>query len=90
MPSGDVATMPVEIRRYNMRTWAVYLGGELLCVTEYLKGGRAVQSCVEQLQEALRNAQSQKAATEKPMDFDVGEVADTTEATETAEVAVSR
>ena len=76
-PSGDLATMPVVVQRYSQRTWAVYLGNELLCVTEYLKGARAVKSLVEQLQDALRQARSIEPASE-PMDFT--EVSTTAEA----------
>lgn len=68
-PSGDLATMPVEVQRYGVRTWAVYLGNELLCVTEYMKGARAVKSLVEQLQDALRQARSSAEPASEPMDF---------------------
>ena len=71
LPSGDLATMPVEVRRYGVRTWAVYLGNELLCVTEYLKGARAVQALVERLQEELRQARSTTEPAPEPMDFNV-------------------
>lgn len=57
--SGDLATMPVEIRRYGERAWAVDFGGELLCVTQYLKGAQVVKSCLEQMQVALRQATQQ-------------------------------
>jgi len=70
-PSGDLATMPVEVQRYSQRTWAVYMGGQLLCVTEYLKGARAVKSLVEQLQDALRQARSTTEPVPEPLDFNV-------------------
>jgi len=28
----------IEVKKYSPRTWAVYLNGELLCVTVYKKG----------------------------------------------------
>lgn len=56
MPTGDLTTMPVEIKKYGERAWAVYLSGELLCVAAYLKGARAVQALIESLQKELRRA----------------------------------
>lgn len=67
-PSGDLTGMPVVVQRYSPRTWAVYCDGELLCVTEYLKGARAVQALVERFQAELRQARSIEPASE-PMDF---------------------
>lgn len=67
MPSGDIATMPIEVRRYGERAWAVYLSGDLLCVAAYLKGARAVQALVEQLQDDLRQARALEPAA-KPME----------------------
>ena len=63
-PAGDLATLPVEVKRYSPRTWAVYFGGQLLCVTEYRKGSRAVEALVEQLQEALRRERSAEESAE--------------------------
>jgi hypothetical protein len=36
----------IEIRRYGHRYWAVYLKGELLAVTVYKKGARAVAAAL--------------------------------------------
>lgn len=49
--------MPVEVRRYGERTWAVYFGGELLCVTAYLRGARAVQALIGRMQEELNRVE---------------------------------
>ena len=77
-PSGDLTSISVEVKRYGTRVWAVYMGGQLLCVTEYLKGARAVKSLVEQLQDALRQAQALEPVAKpiepmEPMSFDVAE-----------------
>ena len=37
----------VSIERYGRRNWAVYLNGELLVVTVYLKGALAVRNALE-------------------------------------------
>ena len=42
-PSG------VSVTRYGRRNWAVWLNGELLAVTLYLKGARAVASTITSL-----------------------------------------
>jgi hypothetical protein len=42
----------IELSKYGHVNWAVYLDGELLCVTVYKKGGLAV---VEVLQKLLGN-----------------------------------
>ena len=55
VPLG-MGDLPVEVTRYGERTWGVYVGGELLCVTVYLKGARAVQALIGQLQDELRQA----------------------------------
>ena len=39
----------VSISRYGRRNWAVFLDGELLAVTLYLKGARAVQAAIARL-----------------------------------------
>lgn len=39
----------VTITRYGIRYWAVWLDGELLAVTLYLKGARAVASAITKL-----------------------------------------
>ena len=53
--------LPVEVRKYGDRTWAVFHGGELLCVTLYLKGAMAVKLLIEQYQHDLREARLQTA-----------------------------
>jgi len=53
--------LPVEVRKYGDRTWAVFYGGDLLCVTLYLKGAMAVKLLVEQFQHDLREARLQTA-----------------------------
>ncbi len=49
-----LAVTPVKVQRYGERTWAVYFGGDLLCVTVYLKGAMAVQALIERMQDELR------------------------------------
>lgn len=39
----------VTITRYGARYWAVWLDGQLLAVTVYLKGARAVVHAITQL-----------------------------------------
>ena len=39
----------VSIEPYSERTWAVYVNGQLLCVTVYLKGARAVAALLSAL-----------------------------------------
>ena len=39
----------VSITKYGCRHWAVWLDGELLAVTLYLKGARAVASAITKL-----------------------------------------
>lgn len=36
----------ILITRYGIRYWAVFLDGELLAVTLYLKGARAIQAAI--------------------------------------------
>ncbi len=40
----------IEIERYHSRYWAVYLRGQLLCVTLYKKGAIAVKLALERAQ----------------------------------------
>jgi len=39
----------VSITKYGERHWAVWLDGELLAVTVYLKGARAIQIAITKL-----------------------------------------
>lgn len=39
----------IEIQRYGNRNWAVYFAGELLAVTVYKKGAKAVAAKIEEL-----------------------------------------
>jgi len=39
----------ISITRYGGRHWAVWLDGELLAVTLYLKGARAIASAITRL-----------------------------------------
>lgn len=36
----------VRVEKYGTRNWAVYMGGELVCVTVYKKGARRVAELV--------------------------------------------
>ena len=47
--SRDCAKEPAYITRYGRRAWAVYWHGELLAVTLYRKGARAVADCLVDL-----------------------------------------
>ena len=58
---AGLAAMPVEVRKYGERTWAVFDGGDLLCVTLYLKGAMAVKFLIERLRHDLREAKMQTA-----------------------------
>lgn len=59
--AGVVDDAPVGVSRYGDRTWGVYVGDDLLCVTLYLKGAVAVKALVEGLQDELRQARDEKA-----------------------------
>ena len=41
--------MNVHVTRYGSRNWAVWIDGELLAVTVYRKGARAIQSTLNDL-----------------------------------------
>lgn len=46
----DIAAVPsLGITRYGRRYWAVWFNGELLAVTLYLKGARAVLTAITNL-----------------------------------------
>jgi hypothetical protein len=40
--------MRIEITRYGARHWAVFVDGQLLCVTVYRKGALAVRAALRQ------------------------------------------
>ena len=54
---GTSQPMPavVSIDRYGSRNWAVYVDGELLAVTVYLKGARAVKELVDSLYQQVKS-----------------------------------
>lgn len=58
MPEGEPTALPaldkleVQIEKYTDRTWAVYVNGQLLCVTVYKKGANAVKDLVDRLWES--------------------------------------
>ncbi len=41
--------MNVHVTRYGSRNWAVWIDGELLAVTVYRKGARAIQATLNDL-----------------------------------------
>lgn len=41
--------MNVHVTRYGSRNWAVWIDGELLAVTVYRKGARAIQTTINDL-----------------------------------------
>jgi hypothetical protein len=45
----------IDVSKYGDRTWAVYVNGELLCVTVYLKGAMAVKGLIERLWQRVRD-----------------------------------
>ena len=47
----------IEVKRYGNRTWAVYLNGELVCVTVYKKGAFAVESILGELWQRIQDAE---------------------------------
>ena len=47
----------IEVKKYSDRTWAVYLNGELLCVTVYKKGAFAVESVLGELWQRIEDAE---------------------------------
>ena len=65
-----LADMPVKVDRYGERTWAVYFGGQLLCVTVYLKGALAVRTLIERMQEELRQARGADSSISMTMPTD--------------------
>ena len=40
--------MELQITKYGSRNWAVWVGGELLAVTVYKKGAKAIVALLEQ------------------------------------------
>lgn len=48
-PSLDLDNLEATVERYGDRSFAVYVNGELLCVTAYRKGASAVKAFIEQL-----------------------------------------
>jgi hypothetical protein len=52
VPLPIVDKLEVQIEKYTDRTWAVYVNGQLLCVTVYKKGANAVKDLVDRLWEA--------------------------------------
>ena len=48
----------VSIDRYGSRNWAVYVNGDLLAVTVYLKGAKAVKELIDSLYQASEVWQS--------------------------------
>ncbi|MEI7912935.1 MAG: hypothetical protein WCK77_25210 [Verrucomicrobiota bacterium] len=41
--------MNVHVTRYGSRNWAVWIDGDLLAVTVYRKGARAIQATINDL-----------------------------------------
>jgi len=58
---GDVNTLNtpfnIQIQKYGNRFFAVYLNGELLCVTVYRKGAMAVESVLGELAQRIEDAE---------------------------------
>lgn len=50
---SDIGKMDVTVEKYSDRSFAVYVSGDLLCVTMYKKGAMAVKSLLERMQEDL-------------------------------------
>ena len=42
--------MDIRITKYGNRNWAVWIGGELLAVTVYKKGARAISDLLSGIQ----------------------------------------
>ena len=47
----------IEVKKYGDRTWAVYVNGELLCVTVYKKGAFAVESILGEMAQRIQEAE---------------------------------
>ena len=52
-PSNE--PLQIEVKKYSDRTWAVYVNGELLCVTVYKKGAFAVESMLGELWQRIQD-----------------------------------
>ena len=52
----------IEIRKYGPRNWAVYIDGELLCVTVYLKGAKAVKDMMDKMMMELNECRERRVA----------------------------
>ena len=55
---AEVESQPdIEVRPYGNRFWAVYMNGELVCVTVYKKGAFAVESILGELYQRIQDAE---------------------------------
>ena len=50
-------TFNIDVTRYGDRTWAVYLNGDLLCVTVYKKGAEAVRALIGYMASRIQDAE---------------------------------
>ena len=48
---SDIPGMEITVEKYGDRSFAVYVNGDLLCVTMYKKGAMAVKALLERMQE---------------------------------------
>ena len=54
---GPGEPFQMEVKRYGDRAWAVYLNGELVCVTVYKKGAFAVESILGEMWQRIQDAE---------------------------------
>jgi len=59
LASGDIK---ISVSKYGPRHFAVYVGGQLLCVTVYKKGAEAVGGILEQLWQRVQDGGKIEAA----------------------------
>ena len=64
----DQQVVTIEITKYGTRHWAVFVDGQLLCVTVYKKGALAVRDAL--LHQPDRNRLCQSGADCKPTNID--------------------
>ena len=60
--SGSGLNGRIEIQKYGLRNWAVYIDGELLCVTVYLKGAEAVKDMLDTMMMELNECRERRVA----------------------------
>ena len=60
--SGSGLNGRIEIQKYGLRNWAVFVDGKLLCVTVYLKGAEAVKDMLDKMMMELNECRERRVA----------------------------